>query len=576
MKRQVRSALGTACSILCIVLGGHASAQRLPGPAQGPQAQKRFELPQAPTRQTDPGELPPPSPPSVAPPPGAEQVRFVLREISFPGMTLYRPEQIRPLYADLVGREVSLADLYALADKLTARYRRDGYLLSLAVVPEQQVSNGRVSLRVVEGYVDAVRFRDNPPDPAKLSHSLADRIARSRPLRARDLERNVLLIGDLPGVNAQSVLSPSPTNFGAANLEIVTQQTPFEGFISFDNQGSRYLGPYALSAGVTEYSRLGLGEQVDLTAAGDVVGGTMFYVQGALTLPVSRGGPFAGDTIQLSGLYSQSEPDLPPEIFPFKTRSRSVEGRLTYFLPVIRSRSRNLSARLSLIWRDLENRVTDLPDDARNPTREHVRVVQPRLTYDVVDHTGAVTLLDVALNFGVNALGASQRRDPRLVRVNADGSFFYLSGSAARLQPLFQHFSAFVRTDFQWSDEPLPTTERFGVGGPRNGVGFPPGAITGDSGLSVRGELRYGHELSNKWLTGFQIYARYDYGFTSDVMPSPDDWNDLSTIGLGLRLNLLKSLAFNPEVSHQLTGTPGDCLGCHHETRFLFNLVQRF
>ncbi|HVJ00893.1 MAG TPA: ShlB/FhaC/HecB family hemolysin secretion/activation protein [Sphingomonas sp.] len=575
MRVGAGATFGTALSFLCIGLGSPAVAQVLPGPAQAPQAQRRFELPQAPSPHTDPRELPP-SPPAVTPPPGAEQVRFVLREVSFPGMTIYRPEQMRPLYQELIGREVSLADLYTLADKVTARYRRDGYLLSLAVVPEQQIGDGSVSLRVVEGYVDDVRFRDDPPDPAKLSRNLAGDIARSRPLRARDLERSVLLIGDLPGVNAQSVLSPSPTKFGAANLEIVTQQTPFEGFISFDNQGSRYLGPYALSAGVTEFSRLGLGEQIDLVAAGDVVDGTMFYVQGALTLPVSRGGPFAGDTIQFSGLYSQSEPDLPAEVFPFKTRSRSVEGRVTYFLPIIRSRRQNLSMRLGLVWRDLENRITDLPRDARNPAREHVRMVQPRFTYDVVDRTGAVTLLDIVLNFGVSTLGASRRSDPRLVRLNADGSFFYFSGSVARLQPLFTHFSALVRSDFQWSDEALPTTERFGVGGPRNGVGFPPGAITGDSGVSVRGELRYGHELSNKWLTGFQIYARFDYGFTSDVTPSPDDWNDLSTIGMGLRLNLLRSLTFNPEVSHQLSGSPGDCLGCSHETRFLFNLTQRF
>ncbi|TCM14357.1 hemolysin activation/secretion protein [Novosphingobium sp. PhB165] len=570
----VRTCGSAAFALCCLAPTGGAFAQALPGAAQVPQAQRRFE-PQTPPQRDNAQELPPPVAPT-APPPGAEQVRFVLKDVSFPGMTVYTQEDLKPLYTDLIGREVALSDLYALAEKITARYRRDGYLLALAVVEPQDISDGRISLRVVEGFIDKVEFSGTPPRPERLSRNLAANISGSRPLRARDLERNVLLIGDIPGVNVQSVLRPSSTTFGAADLEIVTQRLPFEGFVSFDNQGSRFLGPYALSAGVSAYDRLGMGEQIDLTGAGDIVDQTMFYFQGALTLPVNRGGPFAGNTIQFAAQYSQSEPDLPEEVFPFHTRSDNFEGRITFFQPIIRSRTDNLSARISLIWRDLENRVTDLPDDIRNPTREHVRMIQPRFTYDVVDGTGAVTMLDVLFNMGLSVLGSSERDDPRLVRVNADGNFFYISGSLARLQPVFGHFAVFGQMDFQWSNDPLPTTERFGVGGPRNGTGYPPGAITGDSGLSVRGELRYGHELSNKWLTGFQIYGRYDYGFASDVTKSPYDWNDLSTIGLGLRLNLLKALSFNPEVSHQLTGDPADCLNCRHDTRFLFNVTQRF
>ncbi|HEX7853682.1 MAG TPA: POTRA domain-containing protein [Sphingobium sp.] len=564
--------------LFALLAAGTSSATAqvaLPGPAQIPQIQKRFEPPIARPEQPKPGELPTP-PGVIAPPPGADAVRLTLREVSFTGMTVYTPDEIRPLYASMVGRDISLADLYALADQVTARYHRDGYLLSIALVPEQQVESGAVTIQVVEGHVDQVHFTGKIDGPKRYPQGFASGIAASRPLKADALERNVLLIGDLPGVNVQSVLKPSPSQFGAADLDVVIQQLPIEGFVSIDNKGSRYVGPWALSGGVSLYSRLGLYEQIDLTAAGDPFDSSMLYLQGAITVPIHAKGALAGDTIQLSGLYSWAKPDLPEQLFPFHTRSQNVEWHATYFVPVIRSRERNLSARLSFIWRDLENRITDLPDDNLNPSREHVRIIQPRLTLDFVDPFNGVTLIDVAGNIGLNIFGASQKGDPRLVRQYGDGEFFYVTGTLARLQPVTKRVGLFLRFDAQLANGPLPTTERFGVGGSTFGVGFAPGTLTGDDGFGARAELRYGLETKSSVITGFQIYLHGDYGWTHDQKNIGPDSHDLASVGLGARINIFKNLAFNPEVAQQISGRPTDCLDCSDEFRFLFNVTQRF
>jgi hemolysin activation/secretion protein len=547
----------------------------LPGPAQVPQAQKRFEPPPAALRATEPDALPKPPAP-IAPPKGAESVRFVLSEIRFAGMTVYPPGALRPFYSQLVGQQISVLDLYALADRITDKYRRDGYLLSLAIVPEQQVENGRVTIQIVEGFVDQLHFSGPIDGTARYPKGFAGQIAASRPLTADALERNILLIGDLPGVNVQTVLKPSATTLGAADLDIVLRQTPFEGFVSFDNHGSRFLGPYALSGGLSAHSRLGLYEQIDLTFAVDPFDRTMFYGQGNFTIPLHNAGTLAGDTLQFSLVYSEAKPKLPARIFPFKTRSENVEGRMTYAAPIIRSRDDNLTARLSFGWRDLQNRIIDLPDDRFNPAEEHVRVLQPRITYDVVDASNGVSIVDIALNLGLDIFGASKRGDPRLVRLNADGQFAYLTGMVAHFQPVARGFSLYAQAEFQLADGPLPTTERMGLGGPRLGAGFAPGNYTGDQGIAARIEARYGTEIGAGFLTGYQLYAHFDYGFTSDATKGPDDWNDLASIGVGARLNLFRGLAINPEIARQLSGTASDCLDCGHETRFLFSITQRF
>lgn len=566
---RARILLGLA-TLAALAQPAAARAQAvLPGPAQMPQIQRQFEPQPAP--RTAPDALP--LAPQALPEAAGGQAAFLLTDIVFEGMTVYTPEQARPLYDGLLGRVVTLDDVQRVAQSLTDRYRSDGYLLSVAVVPAQTIGGGRVVVQVVEGNIDRAPVSGRIDGPVEIPAGLAAPAEGARPLDADTLERSLLLIGDLPGVNVQGVLRPSASQFGAADLDIVLQQTPAEGFVSLDNQGSRFLGPYALAIGGSLYSRLGRYEQIDGLLAFDPFDGTMWYASGAVTVPLHQLGAFAGDTLQIAGGYGQAKPDLP--LFPFSTRSRSSEWRFTYAAPLIRSRDRNLTGAVAFIIRDLENRITDLRRDARNPAEEHVRLLQPRATFDwTTDH--AVNLVELAANIGLDILDASQKSDPRLVRENADGQFFYLTATLARTQDLGGGFGLLARGDFQYSGEPLPTTERFGVGGSRYGAGFPPGNITGDSGVAARLELRYGRQVDAGALDAYQLYVHYDYGGTQDEAPGMEAWREISAIGAGVRINLFRNLAVNPEVAQQLTGDVADCVGCSDETRFLFSLTQRF
>ncbi|MGA4816816.1 POTRA domain-containing protein [Pseudomonas aeruginosa] len=48
-----------------------------------------------------------------------------------------------------------------LANRLTAKYRQDGYLLTQVVVPEQSIEGGKVRLQVIEGYLEHVQIKGN-------------------------------------------------------------------------------------------------------------------------------------------------------------------------------------------------------------------------------------------------------------------------------------------------------------------------------------------------------------------------------------------------------------------------------
>lgn len=124
-------------------------------------------------REPEPPRVPPE--PIIPPgaeeraPPGADQVRFVLKSVQVDGVTVYPATEIQSAYADLLGTEITLARVYDLADALTRKYRNDGFVLSQVVVPQQAIRAGSVRLQAIEAISPASGSRARCSDPGRIS-----------------------------------------------------------------------------------------------------------------------------------------------------------------------------------------------------------------------------------------------------------------------------------------------------------------------------------------------------------------------------------------------------------------------
>ena len=81
----------------------------------------------------------------------AQQPRVLVRQIKFSGNTVIKDEELNRIVGPQQGKELSLADLQALAARVTAYYDERGYFLAKVVVPEQEIAGGVVTMRVLEG-----------------------------------------------------------------------------------------------------------------------------------------------------------------------------------------------------------------------------------------------------------------------------------------------------------------------------------------------------------------------------------------------------------------------------------------
>jgi hemolysin activation/secretion protein len=550
-----------AAAILAMAVGmtGTAQAQTLPSTAEPGAVTQPFtqEVPQP--RAEPGGEVEVPEPQFG---PEAEGVQFLVQDIVLEGSTVYSEADLAGLIGPIEGREASLAEIDALAQQLTARYRADGFILSQVIIPEQEIEDGTVRLVALEGFIEDVTFDGDIRGPQSILDAHAERVMADRPLRAETLERALLLIGDLAGVRVRSVLSAAPATPGASVLQVELEHTPFEAFASVDNYGSESTGRETLSGGLSFFSALGQYEQIDLFGAMALEDADLFFGEARVTTPIGT----AGDYLRLAAAASRSTPAI-----TFEPESFTQEFRVTYFTPIIRSREQNLTARFGFTWRDEE---TDT-DFFATPTQlidDSLRIVRIGAQADFVDDALGVNLFDVEVRQGLGIFGASNEGDPNLSRGSGEAEFTSVRFIASRTQSLGGGWQLYGEVRGQVASDPLLASEEFSVGGPAFGRGYDPGTITGDNGFAARAELRFGQFFDEgDVLTSYQVYGFVDHGFVGNIDADTSPVGDITSAGAGVRFNITENISGNVELAHRFRDVPGQS----DDTRVLFSLNVR-
>jgi hemolysin activation/secretion protein len=556
-------------------------AQIVPPSDQPGRERERFERPAVPLAQ--PGG-PIITAPGIEAPPGAAQTFLVIRQIRVTGASVYTTAQFAELYADLVGQKVSLQQVYDLAGRITAKYGGDGYVLSRAIVPVQELDpNGAVvHIQVVEGYIETVEW---PPQLAGYRDFFTYygyKITAERPVNIRTIERYLLLAGDLPGLKFKNSIKPHPTKVGAAILVVeVTQQKPLDFFGRTDNRGTHARGPLEYLGSFTANNWLRLHEAITVTAAGAYQTQELQYYSAIYRQTLTA----EGLTYFLTGSYGFGRPDLGigQQFLLYKTKSLYLESGLSY--PIIRARERNLSVAGLIFASDDNGAFFDMPDVPPS-TLDRLRGFRLRAEGDSADSSGAINQFFFVFSQGIEGLGSTQNGYDLASRAFGRVDFTKMELTLSRLQPLFDQFSVLVAAYGQYALTPLLVSELCGYGGRVFGRAFDPSQFVSDTCIEVLAELRYDIPLQFKGLTQSQLYGFIDHGWLHNIAPVPGTFAnvDAASVGAGLRLGWLNAITADLQVAQAVQGTgllntgpvPGLLeTGPRKNTRFFFILNAR-
>jgi hemolysin activation/secretion protein len=555
----MRSGVCRAIAALALVVATTAAMAQpvVPSSVQPGREQQRFAEPPAPLSQPAGATI---SLPSTVAPKGADQTFVLVRDVHIDGATVYKPGELAPLFEDLIGHRVTLQAIYDLAQKITTKYGNDGYVISRAIVPPQELNPGgaTVHIKVIEGYVDKVEWPHVLEKFRDFFSYYTMRITAERPANIHNIERYLLLAGDLPGLKFKNSLKPSAANQGAATLIVeLASQSLFDWAARVDNRGPPGQGPLEFLASVTVNNLLRMHDAVTVSYAGPFNTHELKYIFGQYSQVLNAEGLlFFVDASD--GWGRPGTPQL--ELLDYRTKSTVLETGLTF--PILRTRERNLSVTALWFASHNEGDILDMPFTPPS-TRDDLRGGRFKANGDWADPFNGINQVNAIFSKGMQGLGSTSNGQPLASHVNGRVDFSKVEATVTRVQQLPANFSFLIAAYGQYAGTALLNPELCGYGGRVFGRAFDPSNLVADECFETLEELRFDvppMPLRPKELTQAQLYGYADWGTLHNLAPdvgTPRNMNAASAGG-GLRLGWLNMFTADLSAAKAVEGPRND------------------
>ncbi|MCD6034655.1 MAG: ShlB/FhaC/HecB family hemolysin secretion/activation protein [Rickettsiales bacterium] len=538
------------CTALTLMLlASRAYAQTLPGSAE---VERIIPKPErlVPPRKSQTITIPE-HPTAVKSPESAKTIKFTLKKIVVQDVTVFTVPELEKLYASYIGQEIALDTVWNIADTITAHYRKEQYFLSRAYVPEQEIENGVVVIKVVEGYVDKVVLGDAIPEQELVEDMVAD-LTSKKPLKVGEIESFLLRLEDLPGASFFGTLQPEDSGEeGAVMLILKRSEEKGQGMVQLDNYGSRFLGPYQ---GLLMYqdSLIPFNQSKIFLLSSllpDEVGYAAFEHEVTLS-PLWK--------FQFQGSYAHATPGSTLENLEITSASTSFGAGLL-FQP-IRQYRENLQFSFTLDGRNTNGDILgNIP-----LTHERIRAFRVGVNYDTADSWGGYNDIRLMVSQGLDIAGSSKAGETMLSRAEAKPDFTVANLRASHEHPILTHLTIVGQVAGQIASKPLYSAEEFGYGGQEFGRAYDPSELTGDHGLAGSLELHY-YGLEPWYKNQIVPYLFYDIGKVWNNDQGGED-SSAASGGIGVRFinqerinaNIAIAQPFTRDISRPIYGHARD------------------
>lgn len=481
----------TFIPLLLLTLSQGALAQQIPGAGSLLQQLPPQQLPQDTTPQIRIEEATP------ATPAGSDSARILVNVLHVSGARAYTEAELVAIARFTPGSELTMADLQAMAARITAHYRSHGYFVARAFLPAQDVTGKIVTIAVSEGAYGKVVLRNTSRLSDSVATGLLDGIHSGDAITIKPLEHRLLLLSDVPGVHVNSSLVPGKA---AGTSDLIVDVAPgrlVTGSIDADNAGNPYTGEERIGATVNLNNPFGRGDVASLrvltSGPGLRYGRASYQTRfGRATTGVaySRLDYVLGKQFDLLGANGTAE-------------VASVFGSH----PLIRSRDSNLTVGLAYDNRTFRDNI----DLFQSVTDRKARVATAQLYGNHQDSFGGGGMNSFFASFSAGSLDI---QTPAALAVDAatartDGGYSKLWFNASRLQRVTDVFSLRAGITAQWASTNLDTSEKMVLGGIDGVRAYPQGEGFGDEGYIADLEARLllaglsGHVPGQVHLIGF-------------------------------------------------------------------------
>lgn len=513
-------------------------------------------------------------------------IRLKLSSVVFGGMQDLPGFDLSGSYAQFIGTEQAVSIICEIRDRAATTLRQAGYLAAVQV-PPQKIDGGAVRLDVLLAHLKRVQVKGEAGRSERALLKYLNKLTQEPVFNTQRAERYLLLAKDVPGLDVRLALRPLEGSPGEVVGEVTVRRTPVYAELGLQNYGSRAVGRYSGLARVQFNGLTGLG---DATTA-SFFSTTDLHEQKVLQLGHEMRIGGEGFTLRGDFTYGWTNPTVIDSRADF--HSRTLAASLEGSFPLVRSQAYNLALALG---GQISNQDLDFGSIPLN--RDRLRVLYARAETSGISASSLTGRdgftpfephwswgLTLEARKGLDILDATKgcqgiyaptcrgagKVTPSRIEGTAEGFVMRASG-VFEYRPV-RKLTFSLQPRAQYSPDKLLSYEEFSGGNYTIGRGYDPGAVIGDSGVGVRGEVRVGSLLPKvAGGSAVQPYAYVDaaWVWNHDTVFEGLNPQKIVSVGGGLRAAIHDAVRVDAGVAVPLRDPLG--LNVKGKARFMLNL----
>ncbi|MGL5831948.1 MAG: ShlB/FhaC/HecB family hemolysin secretion/activation protein [Waterburya sp.] len=464
----------------------------------------------------------------IAPEDGRKLIK--INKISVIGSTVFELKDFESIIKPVEGKEISLAELKLLTDKITQLYLNGGYITSRAIVVSDSLTKENIQIKIIEGVVEEIKVIG----AKRLIGYVRSRVklGADAPLNTGELEEQLRLLRIDPLVENIEAQIGAGSGIGQSTVIVrVEAARPLALKAGIDNYSPPSIGSERLNFEATYQNLTGWGDRFSLGYHPRIEAfGDSYNLDFQYQIPINaKNGTITAEVdINRNKVINSFAENL-------DINGESERYRLSYRQPFIRSTTQELALSLGF---DYQNGQTFLfqqgfpfGQGADNEGISRTSVLRFGQDYTLRQASGAWSLRS-NLNFGLGMFDATKNDEPI-----PDGQFFSWLGQVQRLQVLNDDNFLIIQGEFQFTPDSLLPSQQFVIGGGQSIRGYRQNVRSGDNGLRFSVEDRLTLVQDRDGQPQFILAPFLDLGTVWNNGDNPNqlpDQNFLAALGLGL------------------------------------------
>lgn len=401
-------------------------------------------------------------------------------------LNILSDEQANELLSGFRDREMTFEEIQQAAELVGKQIRDKGYAVARVYIPAQEIRDGIVTIVVMIGKLAlkgkelAISLRMDPSlrlNPDFAQAVLGAAISNREALKLEQIERGMLLLNDLPGIQSASAIIPG-SEPGTVGLAVqITEGPVVQGGLSVDTHGVRTTGEVRSGASLDINDPSGRGDALKLRFVTSI---GMKNLRSSYVIPLGVSGLKA--TISGSVLTYKQGKEL--SVLDFHGATKGASLGLSY--PILLTRRRSVFGTVQFETREIK----DIASGGKISHKRATSISAGLQESVLLEAWSAISSFGANLMTGEldkSRVAADLQQDMATQR--AQGHYAVLRLNAAYVQNLTPRFSLYTNLFGQIANKNLDSSEKLYLGGPHGVRAYSVEEAGGDDGglLSIEG-----------------------------------------------------------------------------------------